>query len=191
MNDTGTVCHGNVVSAGEEVSLCSDLCNVFTGASEERFIFAVFETLTCHFFENFISGSIFRFQLAENGVEKCFRHVVGVTVSGFDLAVDLVGVNGQTNVGGKRPGGGRPSEEVSVFADCLEADDRGAFLYGFITLRNLVGSERSTTTGAVRNDLEAFVKESLVVDLLESPPFGFDLSYTNGTENIPPISRLT
>ena len=67
-----------------------------------------------------------------------------------------------------------PCEEIRILSLNLEADDRRAFLDGLVALCNLMRGQRRAAARAVGDDLEALVKQSLVPDLLQRPPFGFD-----------------
>ncbi len=104
-----------------------------------------------------MQGFPFESKLAKYSIQKGFCHVVGVTVSSLYLAVCLVRVDTECNVGGKGPRRGCPCQDVSVFADYLEADNGRTFLDILVALRYFVCGKRCAAARTVGNDLKAFV----------------------------------
>ena len=111
---------------------------------------------------------------AEYRVCQGCGEVIGVAVGGLHLNIVVIGMDAERHVGGQRPGGRRPGENVGVLADHLEAGDCRALLDVLVALRNLVRGQRRTAARAVGHDLEALVEQSAVVDLLQRPPLGLD-----------------
>ena len=175
MNDTRTVGHGYVAVADNVVSLELLPCRLAAGALEEGLILAVFKSRAGHSLEYLVCGSaVLALKAAENALEQCLCHIVGVAVARLNLAIGVLRVYAERNVRGKGPGGGCPSEEVCVLTHALEACNSRALLDSLISLCNLVRGEGSATAGAVGNDLEALVEKALVPDFLKRPPLGLD-----------------
>ena len=174
VDDTGTVIHGDVGVAGDEEALLA----LFVGEGllevVERLVLFVFEVLAHIGLEDFISGFAVFGESAEHGVREGLGDVVRVTVRRLDLDVGVGRAHAESDVGGQGPGRRGPCEEVCVLIFDLEADDGGTFLDVLVALRHFVGGQGRTAAGAVRDDLEAFVEEAAVIDLLEGPPLGLD-----------------
>ena len=141
--DTGTVGHGYVVVAYDVMSLSLLSFNFLCGEVEEGHVLASFELCTIHLCEDLVSLlAFFLSKGREHLIEECLSHIVGVAVSGSNLAVSVLGVNAKCYVGGKSPGGGGPSEVVCILISTLEASDSGLFLNGLISLSYLVAGKR-------------------------------------------------
>ena len=175
MNDTRTVGHGNVVVSGDVMSLLALLRSRLSGAAPESLVASALKLDTLHFLKDFVcGGALLALKRAENGVKKCLCHIIGIAVNSLNLAIGVRGVYAKGNVRGESPGSCCPSEEVCVLVGALKANNSRTLLYSLIALRNLVAGKRSTTTGAVRNDFEALIEQSLVPNLLKRPPFRLD-----------------
>ena len=157
MNDTGTICHGYIVITGNEKAFLMLLFGTFSCAGIKRFVFTAFQILTLISLKNFISRLIICCQSAKYSIEQCLCHIISITVCSLYLHISFIRVHTECHVGRKCPGCSRPRKEISIFAYCLEADDRGAFLNGLIPLGNLCGRKRGSTTRTVRHDLKALV----------------------------------
>ena len=166
VNDTGAVAHGDVGIADDIVEL-----RALALHGVERLILDVLERLALHRFHD----DRLLFLAAEDGFDQRTRHIVGVALEG-QLHIFVIRVDAQRDVARQRPRGRRPRDEIGVLrALHLEADDRGRLLDGLIALRNLVAGERGAAARAVRNDLMTLIEQTLFVDLLQAPPFGFDI----------------
>ena len=174
MDDTGTVGHRDITVTGDKEAALALLVGNRLCPREQRLIGAAFQIGTGIFFENLISRRIFGLQRTENGVKQRLCHVIGSAVGSSDLTVGFNGIDTERDVGRQCPGGRRPCKEIGIFPFHLEADNRRAFLDRLISLRNLVRGQRSTAARAIGDDLEALVQKTLVPDLLQCPPFGFD-----------------
>ena len=175
VNHTGTVGHGNVVIAGYIVSLLVLLLANGDSALEERLVFLVFQIGTLVLGENLVSGGVLGLQIAKYRVRQSLGQIVGVSVGGLDLHIDLIGVHAERHVGGQRPGSGCPCQNVGVLPLYLEAGDGGALFYRLVSLGHLVSGQRGAAAGAVGNDLESLVEQILFPDLLQRPPLGFNI----------------
>ena len=172
VDDAGTVAHGNIGIAGDEMRLLALLGSGLTGAREQRLIGDALEVLAGVGLQHLIGGVA---EGAEDGVEEGVGHDVDAAVCRLDLVINCLGMDAERDVRGERPGGRRPREEILILAVAdLKADDRGAFLDELIALRDLVRGQRRAAVRAIGHDLEALVEEALVVDLLERPPLGLD-----------------
>ena len=159
MNHAGTICQGNVRIAGYIVGFLILFFTDIHCTVKQRLIRLVFQIFTCVGFQHFIGGSfrIFRIQLAKNSIQQSFCHIIGIAVSSFYLAVCFVRIYAECNVGGQGPRRGCPCQEISIFADYLEANDCRTFLDILIALRNLLCRQRCSAARTVGNDLKAFV----------------------------------
>ena len=176
VDDARAVAHRDIAVAGDEMAFFLLLRGAFGGAGPEGLVFAVFERGAGHLLEDLVGRSAVLCKLAEDGVEKRLCHIVGVPVGGLHLRVGLLGIDAERDVRREGPRGRGPREEVRVLALYLEADDGGAFLDGLVALGDLLSGERRAAAGAIGDDLEALVEQSLVPDLAEGPPFGFDIA---------------
>ncbi len=91
------------------------------------------------------------------------------------MAIGDVRIHAEANVGGQRPGRGRPGQVGGVLIQTAEAH-RGAFLADIlIALGHLVGGKSRAAAGAIGHHLVPLIKQALFVDGFEGPPFGFDV----------------
>ena len=174
MNDTSTIAHGNVAVAGYEVSFFVLFCCCLSCTCKKRLVFFTLEVCSFVFLKNLICRLVILCKLAENFVQKRLCHVVCVAVCSFYLAVDLIRVYTKCNVGWKCPRCCCPCQEVCILTDNLETNDCGTLFNSFVSLGNFLCGKRSSTTRAVRNDLETFVKKAFVPDFFQCPPLGLD-----------------
>ena len=129
MNDAGTVCHCYIIVAVYEESLLVLLCSPSCGFLIQGLVRLVLQILALHGLKDFVSlvvGSrvILLFQGLKHLVQKSFRHVICAAVDSLNLGVCVLGVHAERDVGGQRPGSGRPCQEIGVLAYNLEAHDR-------------------------------------------------------------------
>ena len=157
MNDTGTIAHGYVSITGNKMCFLFLFCCCFACACIQRFVFFVFQIFSCIFLKNFVSRFLFVSQFAKHFVQQGFCHVIGVSVSCLYFTVSLIRVHTQCHVGRQCPRSCGPCQEISIFADHFKANDRGAFFYGFVSLRYFLCRKRCSTTRTVRYDLESFI----------------------------------
>ena len=106
------------------------------------------------------------------------EHVL-VAIRASDTEVREIRPRGDEEVGGQRPGRGRPGEEVPrrsvVGRRHVEADGHrrvGEFL---VALGDFVGRERGLAARAVREGVESFRNEPAVEQCLERPPDALDV----------------
>ena len=135
-------------------------------AVEKRFVTSVFV-----FFAR-LYGQYFVFFKVRRHKRFC-QHVHFAAAS--DFRVLFVGIHTQSHVGRKRPGRGRPREEVTFRTHAPEFGYAGALLDVLVSLRHFVRAERSSAAGAVRHYLEALVDKPLVEHGFEHPPHRFDI----------------
>ena len=164
MNDTGTITHGNVVVTGYEMSFFVLFCCCLSCTCKKRLIFSALKVCSFIFLKDLICRLIILCKLAENLVQKCFCHVVGIAVCCFYLTVDLIRVYTKCNVGRKCPRCCCPCKEVCIFTNNLESYNCGALFYSFVSLGYFLCGKRGTASWTVRNDLEAFIQKLLVPD---------------------------
>ena len=175
MNDTGTICHSNVVITCYEKSLLMLLVRNNLRAVVKRLI--LFALKICSFvcLKHFVCLlALFLRKRREHLVCKCLSKIVGVTICCFNLNISVIRVHTECHVTWKCPRRCCPCEEVSILSCNLEADDRRTLLNGLVSLRNLLGRKRSSTTRTVRYDLESLVQKLLVPDGLKCPPLRLD-----------------
>ena len=176
MNDTCTIAHSNVCVTCYEMSFLFLFCCCFSCTCKKWLILFVFQICSFVGFQNFVCFFTFLFcKFAEDFVQKCFCHVICVSVCCFYFAVSLIRVYAECNVGRKCPWCCCPCKEVCIFTDNFESYNCGTFFDGFISLGYFLCGKRSTTSRTVRNNLEAFVQKLLVPDFFECPPLGFDI----------------
>ena len=84
------------------------------------------------------------------------RHDVTRAV-GFDFGIVLLRIHAQRDVGRKRPGRGRPREEVFILVFRLKAHENRLFLDVLIPLRHFVAGKRRAAARAVRDDLMSLI----------------------------------
>ena len=174
VNDTCTITHSNVVITGYEMSFFALFCCCLACACKKRLIFLTLKVCSFVFLKDLICRLIILCKLAENLIQKCFCHVIGIAVCCFYLAVDLIRVYTKCDVGWKCPRCCCPCQEVCVLTNNFKTNDCRTLFNSLIALRNLLCGKRSSTTRAVRNDLEAFVKKTFFPDLFQCPPLGLD-----------------
>ena len=174
MNDTSTITHGNVVVTGYEVSFFVLFCCSLSCTCKKRLIFSALKVCSFIFLKDLICRLIILCKLAENLVQKCFCHVVGIAICCFYLTVDLIRIYTKCNVGRKCPWCCCPCQEVCVLTNNLETYDRRALFNSLVALRNLLCGKRGSAAWAIRNDLKAFIKKTFFPDLFQRPPLGLD-----------------
>ena len=177
VHDAGTVGHGDVVVAHHEVGLFMLLFRFRGGAGIQRLVLGVLQILAGTLGKDLVGGNAVLLirQMAQHRIQQRGGEDVGIAVGGLHFCVFVVGVHAQGGVGQQRPGRGGPRQEVRVLVLFLEADDGGALLHGLVALRHLVGGQRRAAAGAVRDDLETLIQQTLVPDGLQRPPLGFDV----------------
>ena len=143
------------------------LCDNVFRAVKKRFIFFSFKFDTFFRLKNFIGlyALFLVAELSEYLVKQCFRHIIGIAVRSLYLAVILIRVHTERNVARQCPRCGRPCQEISILSNDFKTRDRGAFLYGLITLCHFLRGKRGSTARAVRHDLKALVQKLFVPDL--------------------------
>ena len=166
VNDARAVRGGDVIVRDDVMRalLAAGLC----GAFKQRFIIAAHELAAREFAHN--CDALF----AQHGGDEILCEDEGFAVL-LRAAVGDVCVHAEADVGGQRPGRGRPGEVGSVLILAAEAHGGGSFLHVLVALRDFVRSERGAAARAVGDDLVALVKQTLFVDLFERPPFGLDV----------------
>ena len=175
MNDTGTITHGDIVSAGHIKALFLLLFSTLCRAGKKRLIFLVSQRLAGHLLQHLVGGGILGLQFAQYGIQQRLGQIIGISVGRLDLAVGILRIDAQRHIAGQRPGGGRPRQEVGVLALHLKAHNGTALLDCFIALRHLVAGKRRSAAGAVWHNLKALVQKPPLVDALQRPPFAFDI----------------
>ena len=166
VNDTGTVCQCNIIIAGYEVAL-----EIIAVGLEikQRLIFYIFQICALHGFCDFVI--IF----AQNAVQEGLSHDY-IIILIFCLNIGFICIDGKDDVGGQCPRGCCPCQEVGVFRICtFEFCDSGGFLYILIALCNLVRGKGCAAARAIGNNLVALIQQALIPNLLQCPPFGFDI----------------
>ena len=171
MNDTGTIAHSYIIVCCNKMSFLFLFCCRFSCACEEWLIFFVFQIFSDIFLKNFVCRCLFGTKFAENFVKQSFCHIISIAVCCFYLAVNFCRVYAECNVGWQCPRCCGPCQEVCIFSDNFKTNDCRTFFNCFISLGNFLCRKRSTTTRAVRNDLESFVKKFFIPDFFQSPPF--------------------
>ena len=175
MNDTGTVCHGNVSIACHEKALLVLLVGNNLCAVVKRLVLFMLKIGSLVGLKHFISLlALFLCKWGKYLVGKCLSQIVGVTVYGFYLDVSVIRVHTECHVTWKRPRSCGPCEEVSILTDNLETNDRRTLLDGLVSLCDLLGRKRSSAAWAVRYDLKSFVQKLLIPDRLKCPPLRLD-----------------
>ena len=134
MNDTGTITHRYIVICCNKMSFLFLFCCCLSCACEERLIFFVFQIFSDIFLKNFVRRCLFGTKFAENFVKQCFCHIISIAICCFYFAVSLCRVYAECNVGWQCPRCCGPCQEVCIFSDNLEANDRRTFFDCFITL---------------------------------------------------------
>ena len=94
----------------------------------------------------------------------------------FRIDIVLVRVHAERNVGGQRPGRGRPREDGHLrLINKIKLGNGGGFFHILVALRDLVAGQRRAAARAVGDGLVAFVEQALFIDLLQRPPLGLDI----------------
>jgi hypothetical protein len=120
---------------------------------------------------------------------------MGVGIEGPDEAVFNVRTDGEAQVRGERPGGGRPCHEVypgvaggleeegrGLVGQGLEHGHTGGVLHRLVGPRlvELVGTQPGARRGRVGLDADALVEQALVVESFEAPPEALDVIVLEG-----------
>ena len=168
MHDAGTVRHGDIAVADHIMGFFALLCGSFSGAGKQRLVFPVFQLCSLKGFQNLIGRHALLLvrQTAQNGIQQGLCHVIRISVCRLYLAVGLLRVHAERQVGGQGPGRGGPGQEVSVLSHSLKAHNGGTLLYGLIPLGHLLGGQGSAAAGTVGNHFKALVQKAFVPDLL-------------------------
>ena len=174
MNNTRTVGHCNISVTGDIVTFFVLLFANRLYKIKKRLIFFIFEFFALVFLKNFVSGGVFLCKTSQYLVKQSFRHIIGISVRSFYLAVGFIRIYAERYVRGQCPWCSRPREKIGVFSYYLEAYNGASFFYVLISLRHFVRRKGSTAARAVGNNFEALVKQTFLIYLFESPPFGFD-----------------
>ena len=125
--------------------------------------------------QNFISRcSFLRCQLAKNGIQKLFGHVIRIAICRLYFAVRIIRVDTKGNVTRQGPRGGGPGKEPGILSYNLEADNSGALFHRFIALSNFLGGKRRSTARTIRYNFKSFIKTVFVPDFFQRPPLGFN-----------------
>ena len=151
VNDTGTVCHGDIV-----IDLYKESLFMLTGRYSGRLfikgdIFPVFQGLAGHGLQYLVLS------FPQDLIQQGFRHVIGIAVRGLDPGIRIFRIDTEGGIGGQGPGCGRPCQEISVLIRALESYDRGAFLQCLIALGYFMRGKGGAAAGAVRHDLKALI----------------------------------
>ena len=131
VNDTGTVCHRDILVDCYEMSFFVLICGSLSGTLVQRLILHVLEILTDVSLKDLLA-------LAENFLDQSFRHNIG-KFSVNDLDIALMRVHAERAVGRQGPRCGRPCEEIEIFVLSLETNDSGALFQSLVALSHLVG----------------------------------------------------
>ena len=190
MNHTGTVRQGNIVVTGYIKCFFMLFFTGFHRTVKQRHIFLVFQVLAHISFQHFIGRRlrVFLVQIAQHGIQKRLRHIIGIAISGFYLGIGFPGVHAQRHVGRQCPGCGGPCQDIGILILYLKTCDCRTFLHILVALSHLMRGQRGATARAVGNDLKALVKKALVPDFFQRPPFGFNIFIVIGYIGIIHIS---
>ena len=185
MYDAGTVGHGDIVIDRDEVRGLVLLFGSLARALEQRLVRAPLQVCSAVSLKDFVGGIIPLRQRAEHLVSQRLRQDIGIAVRRLHLDVGLVRVDAQRGVAGQGPRSRGPRKVPDILlVQRLEADDRGALFYQLVALRNFLRGKRRAAARAVGHDLKALVEELLLPDLLQGPPFGFDVVIVVGDVRI-------
>ena len=147
--------------------LCSTLiqCHIL-------FIFQV-----CSFvgFQNFISRCIFCCQLTQHFVQKCFCHIIYITICSFYFTVSVRWIHTKCHVGRQCPRCSGPCQKISILSYNLETYHCRTFFHSFITLCHFLCRQRCSTARTVRHDLKSFVQKTFIPYLFQCPPLGLNI----------------
>ncbi len=103
----------------------------------------------------------------------------------FDLHIVDVFTDSEGNITGKRPGSGRPHQEVNTGFVAQGKTDKDAGVFDiFITLSNFMAAEWRAATRAIRNNLITLIEQFLVPKLLQNPPDALDIIVAEGDVGI-------
>jgi len=158
MNDTSTVCHSNISIACYEKAFLVLLVGNCLCTIIKRLIFLILKifTFVClKYFVSFLSFLLCKWR--KYLISKCLCQIVCVTICCLYLNISIIRVHTKSHITWKCPRCCGPCEEVSIFPDNLEANDCRTFLNCLVSLCNLLGRKRSSTTRAVRYDLKSLV----------------------------------
>ena len=175
MNDTSTVCHGNIsIACHKKAFLVLLVCNSLCTVIKRLILFTLkIRSLVClKYFVCFLT--LFFCKWGKYLIGKCLCQIVSVSVYGFYLDISIIRVHTKSHVTWKCPWRCGPCEEVSIFSDNLETNDCRTLLDGLVSLCNFLRRKRSSATRAIRYDLKSLVQKLLVPDCLECPPLRLD-----------------
>ena len=171
MNDTSTICKCYISIAYYIKALLILLCSHICSALVKWFIFFVFQFTSLVSFQYFVSFFLFCSKLSKYRIEKCRCHIIYMTINTFYLCVFFIRIYTKTNVRWKCPWSCCPCKNICIFIFDFKSHDSRTFFYILVSLRYFLCRKRGSTTRAVRNNLESFVKKSFIPNLLQSPPF--------------------
>ena len=171
MNHTSTICQCYIrITGNKERFLILLRCTVISTLIQ-RLILLVLQVLSFISLKDFIiSGSLSSARLlrqtAKNRIKQRASHVIYITIRSLYLHILLIRVHAETDIRRQCPRRRRPCQKISILANDLKTNDRRTLLDILISLRNFLRRQRSSTTRAVRYDLESLIQKTLVPDLL-------------------------
>ena len=164
VNDACTVGHGDVIVADDEPGFLIRLYKAI-----QRLILQAVQRGAGHFIQDF---GLFAFQ---HRFYQRLGHDINAAF-GAHMAVGFMGIDAQRQVAGQRPWGGSPGKQIGILlVHNLEANKGGFFLYVLIALGNLMAGQRGAAARAIGHDLVSLVDHVLFGQLLQAPPYGFDI----------------
>ena len=201
MNNTRTVFRADIIRVDDPVCAVGDEVKAFL----DLLIFAAFDQVAAFGFfaeevreERFVTHSQQIFAFA---ARRDFRHgvfLVICTETRFRQNVEIIAVldfdivnirsGGKRHVGRQSPRGGSPRQNVGVlFADYFEPDGNGVVDNFLVALIGFEVGQRRGAAGAVRQNLVAFVDQSLIPEILEHVPDGFHVLGVHGAVSVAEI----
>ena len=127
MNNTCTICHGNVAVADNIVSFLLCLNRI------KGFVFFIFKVCTFICLQNVVCA------FSKNCIGQCLCQIVHIIfLFHLNFDVSLIRINTKCNVGRQCPRCCCPCEDISVFASYLETCNGRSFFDIFITLCNFM-----------------------------------------------------
>ena len=174
MNNTSTICQGYIVITGNKECFLILFCCTVICTLVKRFIFFVFQIFSFIGFQNFICRFVFFCKFSKNGVKQSACHIISISVCTFYFCVIFFRVYAECDIRRKSPRCGCPCKNVCIFIFHFETNDSRTLFDVLISLGNFLCRKWCSTTWTIRNDLKSFVKESLIPDFLQSPPFRLD-----------------
>jgi len=174
MNNSGTICQSYILITYNVKCFLTLLCSLICRTLVQWLVFFALQFCSLIRCKYFVSVFSFFCKSSKNGIKQCTCHIINSSVCCLYLCIILFWIYAECKVGWKCPWCCCPCKNIRILIFDFKADDCRTLLDILISLCNFLCRKRCSTTRAVRNNLESFVKESFIPNFLQSPPLRLD-----------------